>query len=141
MKRTNPDELKPSLCQQQCQQLLARLSRRSHFVDEVRKRIMAQPGFFPNLEQVASELALSPRTLRRRLGEEDSRFQEILDEVRLGLARDYLANSTLSIEQVAELLGFGHTGNFSHAFKRWCGMPPLEYRGNPGAIGSEHGAG
>jgi AraC-like DNA-binding protein len=123
---SNPES--SALCQQQCQQLVARLSRRSHFVDEVRKRILAQPGHFPNLEQVADDLALSPRTLRRRIEDEGSRFQEILDEVRLGLAKDYLANSTLSIEQVAELLGFSHTGNFSHAFKRWSGVPPLEFR-------------
>lgn len=120
-----------ALCQQQCQQLVARLSQCSHFVDEVRKRILAQPGYFPNLQQVADQLALSPRTLRRRLEAEGNRFQEILDEVRLGIAKEYLCNSTLPIEQVAELLGFGHTGNFSHAFKRWCGVPPLEYRSNP----------
>ena len=134
MPMSNPES--SALCQQQCQQLVARLSRRSHFVDVVRKRILAQPGYFPSLEQVADDLALSPRTLRRRVEGEGSRFQEILDEVRLGLAKDYLANSTLSIEQVAELLGFSHTGNFSHAFKRWSGVPPLEFRRNPGSISS-----
>jgi AraC-like DNA-binding protein len=77
---------------------------------------------------VAGQLALSTRTLRRRLEEEGSSFQGILDEVRFGLARDYLHNSSLPIEQIAELLAYSTPGNFSQAFKRWSGSSPRDYR-------------
>ena len=108
--------------------LIATLSRRTSCVDEVRERISARPGFIPNLEQVANDLAVSPRTLRRRLAAEGTKFQKVLDEVRLDMAQEYLAISTLPVGTIAELLGFSHQANFGHAFKRWCGLSPRQYR-------------
>lgn len=108
--------------------LIATLSRRTRCVDEVRERISARPGLIPNLEQVADELAVSPRTLRRRLAAEGTNFQKLLDQVRLDMAREYLAISTLTVGTIAELLGFSHQANFGHAFKRWCGLSPRQYR-------------
>ncbi|MFV0278084.1 MAG: helix-turn-helix transcriptional regulator, partial [Parahaliea sp.] len=128
MPSSNPEAL--SLCEQQCHQLLARLGKRSHFVDDVRRRIMKNPGRFPSLDQVAEALAISPRTLRRRLDEEGQRFQEILDGVRFEVAQSYLLDTALPIEHIAELLGFNYSGNFSHAFKRWSGESPRQFREN-----------
>lgn len=117
-----------SLCQQQCQRLLARLSQSSGFVEEVRSLIVARPGFFPDIDFVAEKLKLSTRTLRRRLAEEGSSYQQILDEVRYRLARDYLGDSTLPVEEISLLLGYSTPGNFSAAFKRWSGCSPRQYR-------------
>ena len=117
-----------SLCQQQCQMLLARLSQRSGLAERVREIIVARPGYFPDIDAVAERLNMTTRTLRRHLASEDSNYQQILNEVREGLAREYLTDSSLPIEEIAALLGYSAPGNFTNAFKRWCGCSPREYR-------------
>jgi AraC-like DNA-binding protein len=100
----------------------------SNFVDKVRQIILARPGYFPDIDYVAEKLNMTSRTLRRRLTREDSSYQEILVEVRYELAREYLATSTLPLEEISVLLGYSAPGNFSNAFKRWHGSSPREYR-------------
>ena len=117
-----------SVCQQQCRLLLARMKAGSNFVDKVRQIILARPGYFPDIDYVAEKLNMTSRTLRRRLTREDSSYQEILVEVRYELAREYLATSTLPLEEISVLLGYSAPGNFSNAFKRWHGSSPREYR-------------
>ena len=80
------------------------------------------------LQYVASKLAMSPRTLRRKLGAEGVRFQDLLDNKRRKVAEDYLSNSDLTIQQIAEQCDFSDGQNFSQAYKRWTGMSPTEYR-------------
>ena len=117
-----------SACQQQCQMLLARMSKTSGFIERVRQLTVARPGFFPDIEFVAEKLHMTSRTLRRRLADEDSSYQQILAEVRYQLAREYLGSSKLPLEEISVLLGYSTPGNFSHAFKRWYGSSPRNYR-------------
>jgi AraC-like DNA-binding protein len=117
-----------NVCQQQCQLLLARMNRSSDLVREVRQIIIARPGFFPDIDLVAERLQLNSRTLRRKLAAENSSYQQILDDVRYRLAREYLATSTLPLEEIAALLGYSAPGNFTHAFKRWHGSAPRQFR-------------
>lgn len=117
-----------SLCLQQCQMLLARLSDRSGLAERVRQVIVARPGYFPDIDFVAEKLRLTTRTMRRRLASEGTSYQQILSEVRYGLAQEYLANSTLPVEEIAALLGYSAPGNFTNAFKRWHGGSPREFR-------------
>ena len=114
--------------QQQCQMLIAKLTSQGHFVDDVRMLILARPGFFPDIDYVAEKMDMSVRTLRRRLSSEGSSYRELLDEIRYGLAREYLAETLLPMEEIAELLGYTEPGNFSHAFRRWSGQPPRTWR-------------
>lgn len=108
--------------------LLEKLHGRQDFVSEVRRAIHLKPGKFPNIEQVSDRLGCSPRTLRRRLQQEQENFQKILDEERQAVACDYLGNHKLSIQEVAERCGFSDAQNFSQAFRRWTGESPSEYR-------------
>lgn len=117
-----------STCQQQCRLLLARMRAGSTFVDKVRAMILARPGYFPDIDYVAERLNMTSRTLRRRLAAEDSSYQDILAEVRYELAREYLATSTLPLEEISTMLGYSAPGNFSNAFKRWHGCSPREFR-------------
>lgn len=117
-----------SMCQQQCQMLLARLTSGSGFVDKVRQLIVARPGYFPDIDYVAEKLNMNSRTLRRRLVAEGSNFQQILAEVRYQLALEYLATSNLPVEEISVLLGYSAPGNFTHAFKRWHGTSPRQCR-------------
>lgn len=81
-----------------------------------------------SLASVAKALATSERSLRRRLQEEGVTFQAVLDEVRFAEARRYLADPTLSTEEVALLLGFSEAGSLYRAFRRWAGEGLSEYR-------------
>ncbi|MCP9272525.1 AraC family transcriptional regulator [Mycolicibacterium arenosum] len=77
---------------------------------------------------VASHLGISTRTLQRRLGGEGVTFQELLAEVREGLARHYLTQSALSLTEIAFLLGYDDPNSFHRAFNRWTGRTPLGVR-------------
>ncbi|TPN81099.1 helix-turn-helix domain-containing protein [Mesorhizobium sp. CU2] len=73
---------------------------------------------------VARELGMSERTLRRRLGENGVSFQSVLDQLRKDRALELLANSQVSVEQIAFLVGFTDPHNFRRAFRRWTGETP-----------------
>ena len=81
-----------------------------------------------SLGEVAGRLSTSPRTLQRRLRDRGIRFQTIVDETRLGLARALLSETNLDIQEIAARLGYGTPGAFSRAFARWIGCSPRAYR-------------
>jgi AraC-like DNA-binding protein len=85
-------------------------------------------GEKPRLDRVASELALSPRQLQNRLKEEHTTYQAVLDQVRKETALRYLDQPAVSLCDIAFLLGFSEQSAFNHAFKRWTGKSPGEYR-------------
>ncbi len=116
------------LCIQQCELLISQLSKKSSLVDDVRHTILSRPGYFPDIATVAEKMHLSSRTLRRHLSEQDTNYQDLLNEIRFGLAKDYLLTTNFRLDQIAELLGYSEPGNFTHAFKRWSGVPPRTYR-------------
>lgn len=116
------------LCIQQCELLISQLSKQNNLVDEVRYTILSRPGYFPGIETVAGKLNISSRTLRRHLSEQSTNFQDLLNEIRFSLARDYLLTTNFRLDQIAELLGYSEPGNFTHAFKRWAGVSPRTYR-------------
>jgi len=77
---------------------------------------------------VAQKLAFSTRTLSRKLHNEGVAFAEILEETRAALAKRYLAERDLPVSEIAWLLGYGEVSSFTHAFKRWTGMTPRQFR-------------
>ena len=83
------------------------------------------------IETIANAVGVSTRSLGRRLSEEGTSFSEVLDDLRRMLSLQYLAEPGLSIEQITHLLGYGDTGSFSHAFRRWTGSSPSQVRGDP----------
>ncbi|KAA1193324.1 AraC family transcriptional regulator [Pseudohalioglobus sediminis] len=114
--------------QQQCHMLIAKLTSQGSFVDQVRMLILARPGYFPDVDYVAEKMELSTRTLRRRLKNEGTSFRDLLEEIRYGLAREYLTDTDLPMEEISSLLGYTESGNFSHAFRRWAGLAPSAWR-------------
>jgi len=81
-----------------------------------------------SIEWVASALAMSGPTLRRRLMEEGTGHREIVDDVRRELAARYLEDRTVPINEIAFLLGFSNAASFNKAFRRWFAASPAEYR-------------
>jgi len=77
---------------------------------------------------VAKKLAMSTRTLARRLATEGTTFEEVVDELRRSLALQYIKTPSVSLSQVAWLLGYEGSTSFSHAFARWTGRSPSVVR-------------
>ena len=97
--------------------------------DRVRTLLLAElRGGNPSLVTIAEQIGTSPRTLRRRLGDEGASFQALLDELRMSLSDRYLGEEKLTATAVAMLLGFSSASSFHRAFKRWYGTNPERYR-------------
>jgi len=81
-----------------------------------------------NLDTVAAELELGPRTLQRRLEQEGLQFRDVVNRTRLERARALLAERDLSITQIAAELGYSAPTHFTRAFQRATGYSPRRYR-------------
>lgn len=95
----------------------------------------------PSQAQVAQQLNCSVRTLQRRLSDQGTSFTDLLDRTRHELALSHLAEPGNSVSEVAYLLGFADTSNFTRAFRRWTGSSPTEHRrasGSPGQTSPGH---
>lgn len=82
----------------------------------------------PTASEVARELAMSPRTLHRKLTSENTSFQQLKDNYRRELALHYLQRPELSIDAIAAVMGFQDNSAFYRSFKKWTGQSPGEYR-------------
>jgi AraC-like DNA-binding protein len=98
------------------------------FAEQIATRLRALLPGEATMEAVADALHMSPRTLQRRLEQSGTRFSEVLDGVREGLARTWLADRNLPLGEIAWRLGFSDLATFSRAFKRWTGKPPGTWR-------------
>lgn len=112
------------------QQLLEALPARvAPIVGEVREAVLAELATSgADLAKVARRLAMSKRTLQRRLEEAGTNYQDLVDEVRAALARQLLGDRTRSIIDVAFELGYADLKSFYRAFRRWTEMTPAEFR-------------
>jgi AraC-like DNA-binding protein len=81
-----------------------------------------------SLGDIANHLALSERTLRRRLRALGTSYNKILQDLRSSTAQEWLRDSNLTMESIAWRLGYTETANFRHAFKRWTGQSPQAFR-------------
>ncbi|MCP5161673.1 MAG: AraC family transcriptional regulator [Hahellaceae bacterium] len=84
----------------------------------------------PSFESVAQHLYMSPQTLRRRLREENTSYQEIKDNLRRDQAIYHLSRCEHSINDIAFMVGFTEPSTFHRAFKKWTGLTPGAYREN-----------
>ena len=113
---------------QQCELMLRKLNTREDVASKVRSLLMHASGNFPDINQVASALAMSERTLRRRLKEENTSFRRVFDEVRNVLACEYLSSTQIIVAEIGNLLGYSECVNFRRAFVRWNQVTPNQYR-------------
>lgn len=117
-----------------------RLQRETRHQDtrlSVRERVLLvlanNPGHLWSVDEVAHHLNLAPRTLQRRLRQEGTGFQRIREDWVMEQAQHMLGQADLSIEAIANLLGYADVSNFRQAFRRHFGRAPGQYRsrGNP----------
>lgn len=113
----------------QFEQQLQQYSDEDSFIELVRRTIQDRlTGHRPPVETIALALHMSPRTLQRRLREAGSSYQRVLDEARHAMARYYLSNSSVELNEAAYLLGFENPNSFGRAFRNWEGIPPSDWR-------------
>jgi AraC-like DNA-binding protein len=80
------------------------------------------------MPDIAGRLAVSTRTLQRRLHDENTSFQDVLNDLREGLARHYLANTVHTSAEISFLLGYDDPNSFIRAFHAWTGQTPERVR-------------
>jgi AraC-like DNA-binding protein len=81
-----------------------------------------------SLEDVANHLSVHPRTLNRKLKDEGTNFRSLLNAARFEVARQLLAGTAIEVSDIALTLGYSETSGFTHAFQRWSGTAPSEWR-------------
>jgi AraC-like DNA-binding protein len=116
----------------ECDRLSALDNRRGSVSERVQQVLLQSGSEFPTSATVARQLHMSESTLQRRLAAEGCRYQQLLDQVRYRLAREYLLGTTLPVAEIASLLGFSDTANFRRSFKRWSNTTPSLARGATG---------
>ena len=93
----------------------------------------------PDLESAAGLLRLTPAQLRKRLYRAGTSYKKLVLETRMGLGKQYLVDTSLSIQEIAYLLDYGSPPPFSRAFKKYFGHSPEAYRSTAAnsGLGSE----
>ena len=124
-----------ALFDRQAEAMLAKLPADTAIRDSVRREIIAAlPSGTPSLAGIARTLGTSERTLRRRLADEETTFQALLESCRSSLAGRYLERRDLALAEIAFLLGFSEPSPFYRAFRRWFGQSPESYRQQAASI-------
>ena len=108
--------------------LIEALLTRGKLTIEVRQRIHEGLPGLPTLNNVAAQLALSPRSLHRKLEAEGESFQKIKDELRRDIAIHALTRTSTPLKQIAIDVGFADQASFQRAFVQWTGRPPGIWR-------------
>ncbi len=124
----NASAVTADLTQKVCDQVLASMAPREGAAEAVKSLLNQNLREYHNIERIAGRLRMSSRTLRRRLTEEGVSFQDLQRDARQRFAIAYLRETNMSIEDIADQLGFSDAANFRRAFKQWTGRVPSSYR-------------
>ena len=119
-----------ALCDAQIEEFKLRLG----LAGKVRQALMMNLMRPITFDEIANSLNMSPRTLRRKLHSENTSFRRVVDGLRMDMAIRYLRDTDLTVEDIAEVLGFSDAANFRHAFRRWTKAAPHEFRGVSGRV-------
>lgn len=127
LRKSDPDLL--ALLDQQAERLLQVVAQVPAVVDAWRRTLvpLIREGR-PSLAALAQAHHTSPRSLQRRLAEQGTSFQHLLDGTRQHLAQGYLQDARIDIAEIALLLGFSEQSAFTRAFRTWTGLAPAQWR-------------
>ena len=116
------------LFSQQCEELVSGMTEVDETAAIVRRLLIHSAGNFLSISEVAEQLHVTERTLRRRLAAEGTDFRTIFDDIKNTLAQNYLRKTSLSVVEIADLLNYAEATNFHRAFQRWNSTTPVDYR-------------
>jgi AraC-like DNA-binding protein len=117
------DPVTRAACARECERLVHVRAHRPTLSAAIRSRFAQTPDAMPGIDELAAELHMSPRTLRRQLEHEATSYRELRKDVSQTLAAELLGVVGLSVNEVARRLGYSDATAFSHAFRRWTGEP------------------
>jgi AraC-like DNA-binding protein len=83
---------------------------------------------YPDIDLAAEIAGMSPRSLQRRLAENDLSYSHLVEKIRFEMAVDLLKDADIKLIEIAAELGYTDAANFTRAFKRWAGISPREFR-------------
>jgi len=122
------DPVTRAACARECERLVHTQSSAAPLSATIRSRLAQRPDTMPGIDELAAELHMSTRTLRRQLDAEQTSYRELRADVTQTLATELLGVVGLSVNEVARRLGYSDTTAFSHAFRRWTGRAASDYR-------------
>lgn len=117
-----------AMASEMCAQLLEEVAQADGIASAVRRFLIERPSSVPSIDEIAMNLGTYSRGLRRRLTEEGTSYRGLVAEVRMRLAVEYLSKTRMTHEEIASRLGYSDAANFRHAFIRWTGKNPIEFR-------------
>ncbi|WP_022978479.1 AraC family transcriptional regulator [Nevskia ramosa] len=122
--------------EQRLAKLPTKLGPNQGLVASIEQAFEAQPALLgQGLERMAAAIGLHPRTMQRRLQDEDQRYADLQDRARFRLAAKWLQDTPQDLETISERLGFSDRRSFTRAFTRWSGLSPSAFRGRQGSEG------
>jgi AraC-like DNA-binding protein len=114
-----------------CTEKLSQLNKQTGYTSKVGQILSSKQAYYnPKLEEVASMLNISARTLQRKLKEEGQTYHHLLEEHQIEMASQLLSQPHTQVQEVAFMLGFTSLQNFSRAFKRKTGISPTQVKVN-----------
>jgi AraC-like DNA-binding protein len=126
----SPDYMS-KLLEEKAEQLLSKMSAQQSVRGQVEQALLPLLHLGnPGADQVAAQLGISRQTLFRYLKNEGTTYRQVLEDLRHTSAISHLKSQTLSVGEIAYLLGFSDLAAFSRAFKRWTGQSPRDFRQN-----------
>lgn len=114
--------------EKECRELSLRIKKQETITKRIRQEITFHRGSYPNYEQFARYMNMSPRTLNRRLTAEGTSYRDLVSSILKIKAIHLLRTTNLSSDEIAEELGYSTLAHFYRAFKRWTGQNPGYYR-------------
>jgi AraC-like DNA-binding protein len=117
-----------AMAREMCEQLLSEVNSAGGIAADIRQILIERPGQFASIDVIARNLQMHPRALRRRLEAEGASYRDLLADVRMRLAVEYLRKTQMTNEEIARRIGYSDAANFRHAFARWTGKRPSEFR-------------
>lgn len=126
------DPVATQLAREQCERELAGLGEGVKLIDQVRAALHEAGRTLPSIEEVARELHVSSRTLKRKLTEHGTSFTQIVDGHLRRQALLLVEDPRVTIDEIADRLGYSDAANFTRAFKRWTGRAPGAFRAREG---------
>ena len=124
----NADPTLGQLIDRHCQLVVERLAQQGDLVDRVRRLLLVMHENPPSLDQAAARMGVPVHTFRRRLYQAGTSYKQIVYSVRMEMAADYLRDTTLPLQEIAYLVGYGHAPNFFNAFKKYWRKSPSQVR-------------
>lgn len=121
-----------ALCQAQCESLLDPEKNTHELINKIRNLVMQERHFLMTLDQAAQRYCMSPRTLRQHLYDLGTSFKDIVLDLRMQIAKQYLESTYIPIKEIAYLLNYSQPSAFQRAFKAYFDISPKQMRKTSG---------